>query len=460
MTLSRTQESQILDLHLIGTAQRTIAKEVAVCLDSVNKRIQHFKQTGTTHMTYRKRASQYDPKEEMVKQRIRYYLSLEKRKSRFTVNQLHINLLSDGYEVKKSKVGQWVRFERNRLKESYLDIYHEPGLAVQFDWGSKTVKVNQRNKLIHFAVFALPYSNYRYVHVTEKMDAKSFVDAFISFTKHIKCVFSILLIDNMKIAIKNRSFRENQIQLTDLFKQLESHYGMTVRPCTPYRPNQKGTVENAVGTLKQEIQGLNQDYQSIKHLQNEINIILKRINNKKHPNKNNTCQNLMKYEQTLAGQVPSKHFVYFHEITRKVRNNTLVSFDGNYYSAPEEYKGEKVTIRYNDRTVKIISSEGKTLAKYSRCYGKGYKKYRVWNMICLHQQKSDGFEQSNQKRQLPRWLRKLYDQQFNQNAEDYFIFLELIKNVSRNNVKRLLNYHRAYDKQLTPISALDFISRC
>lgn len=80
MTLSRTQESQILDLHLIGTAQRTIAKEVAVCLDSVNKRIQHFKQTGTTHMTYRKRASQYDPKEEMVKQRIRYYLSLEKRK--------------------------------------------------------------------------------------------------------------------------------------------------------------------------------------------------------------------------------------------------------------------------------------------------------------------------------------------------------------------------------------------
>ncbi|WP_121616320.1 IS21 family transposase [Virgibacillus halodenitrificans] len=460
MTLSRTQESQILDLHLAGLTQRTIAKKVEVCLESVNKRIQYFKGKGTVHMNNKTIYSSYNPLEEITRQRIRYYLSLEKRKSKYTANQLYELLLEDGFEATKSNVGKWLKLERNRLKEGYLDIFYEPGKMMQFDWGTKRLKIHGRNRIVCFAIFALPFSNYRYVHVTEKMDSKSFVDAFICFTKHIGCVFPIMLIDNMKIAVRHNSFRKNQVQLTTLFEQLENHYGMEVRACTPYRPNQKGTVENAVATLKQELHGLNQDFDSIKHLQNEINRVFSKLNDKKHPTKNNSCINLMKNEKALAGKVPSKHFIYFHETNRKVKNNTLVSFDGNHYSAPEEYKGDKIIVRYNDRTVKLVNNDGKVLAKYSRCYGKGYKKYRVWNMLNMHQRKSDGFDQSNQKRQLPRWMKKLYNDHFENNAAEYFIFLEIIKNVSRKTVKRMINYHGAYDEKLTVSSAIEFISRC
>ncbi|MBT2641745.1 Mu transposase C-terminal domain-containing protein [Bacillus sp. ISL-41] len=76
-----------------------------------------------------------------------------------------------------------------------------------------------------------------------------------------------------------------------------------------------------------------------------------------------------------------------------VRNNTLVSFDGNFYSAPEEYKGEKVIVRYTDRIVRLVTLDDENvLAKYSRCYGKKQKKYRVWNILSKLQHKSDGFD--------------------------------------------------------------------
>lgn len=152
---------------------------------------------------------------------------------------------------------------------------------------------------------------------------------------------------------------------------------------------------------------------------------------------------------------------YFQEEIKCVRNNTLVAFDGNYYSAPEEYKGEKVMVRYTDRTVRLVSLDGKqVLAKYSRCYGKGHKKYRVWNILYKLQHKADGFEQSREKQQMPKWLKLLYEKVFQNKANDFFIFLELIQNLKKNTVKRMIKCHDAYNKTLTIDSALEFILRC
>lgn len=61
---------------------------------------------------------------------------------------------------------------------------------------------------------------------------------------------------------------------------------------------------------------------------------------------------------------------------------------------------------------------------------------------------------------MPKWLKKLYENTFENESEEFFAFLELIKNVSKSKVKKLLSFHKAYDKKLTIDSAIDFISRC
>jgi transposase len=461
MALSRAKESQILDLILAGHSQRSIAAKVDVCLASVNHRVQLFKETGSTKLTSSKRKSRYKPIEELTRQRIRYYLAVEIKRNKFTVEQLYGKLLDDGFPIKKSKAKEWIRLERNRLKESYLDIFHEAGHMVQFDWGTKKIKINGRNRTVCFAVFAFPYSNYRYVYVTERMDGRSFIKAFIEFTKHIGGTYPILLIDNMKIAARHKKYRDQQSRLTSLFQQLEQHYNIEVRLCTPYRPNQKGTVENAVKTLKTHLLTYQADFASLDELQEEIHKLFKHLNEKKNHEKNDTIINLLKHENRYKSPVPKKHIAYFQEESKCVRSNTLVLFDGNYYSAPEEYKGEKVIVRYTEHTVRLVTLDGKqVLAKYSRCYGKNQKKYRVWNILSKLQHKSNGFDQSREKQQMPKWLKLLYEKAFNNQADEFFSFLEIVQNLKKNTVKRMLRWHHTFKKTLTIDSALEFVSRC
>lgn len=461
MALSRTKESQILDLIMAGHSQRSIADKVEVCLATINHRVQLFKETGSTKLISVKRKSRYEPMEELTKQRIRYYLAVETKRNRFTVDQLQEKLLEDGFPIKKSKTKEWIRLERNRLKESYLDIFHEAGQMVQFDWGTKKIKINGRNRTVCFAVFAFPYSNYRYVYVTERMDGHSFVEAFIAFTNHIGGVYPILLIDNMKIAARHRSLRDQQPKLTTLFKQIEDHYNIEVRLCTPYRPNQKGTVENAVKTLKSHLLANQSGFASLDELQEKIHITFHQINQKKHHEKNDTILNLLQHENCLKSPSPKKHFIYSQEKIKKVRKDTLVCFDGNYYSAPEDYKGEKVIVRYSDRIVRLLTLDGKhVLAKYSRCYGRNQKKYRVWNTLSKLQHKSDGFDQSREKQQMPKWLKFLYEKTFENQAGEFFAFLELIQHLKKDTVKQMLKWHQAYAKKLTIDSALEFVTKC
>ena len=120
-------------------------------------------------------------------------------------------------------------------------------------------------------------------------------------------------------------------------------------------------------------------------------------------------------------------------------------------------KGEKVIVRYSDRTVRLVTLDGKqVLAKYSRYYGKNQKKYRVWNILGKLQHKSDGFDQSCEKRQMPKWLKVLYEKTFEKQANEFFAFLELIQGLK----KDMLKWHEAYEKRLTIDSALEFVTRC
>lgn len=134
-----------------------------------------------------------------------------------------------------------------RLYEKHLDLCYRPGEAAQFDWGTIQLTINGNIKRICLADFSFPYSNYRYYYVTPSMDSTSFLEAFRAFITHIGAVPPVLVIDNMRIAIQ---YEAGKRKLTTLFQQLEQHYGMKIKPCTPHRPNQKGNVENGVRTIK------------------------------------------------------------------------------------------------------------------------------------------------------------------------------------------------------------------
>lgn len=286
---------------------------------------------------------------------------------------------------------------------------------------------------------------------------KSFCYAFKSFVEDMGGVPPVLLIDNMKIAKKNSAYKKNEVKLTRLFNELSFHYSFNIHFCTPYKPNQKGTVENAVKVVKNNL-GLNgYSFESMDKLKEFIRETCSKLNIEKHHEKNDTCYNLMRHEKPLFNPVPIKEFIYFDEVERKVRNTSLITFKGNSYSVPEEFKGEKVLVRYNDKVLYILSKKEDILAKYKLCKNTKKKKYRVWHILYKLKIKSAGFDNSREKRSMPSWLQKLYEKTFNKHADDFISLLEIIKKYPKNIIKKVLRFHDNNYSDLTIQKILETI---
>jgi len=465
MTLPIYKYDNILNLLTAGIPYRIIADIENVSPTTICKSAHRYHETGCIFPP-RERKSVYNATEQLISKRIRYYLAIlttdvNYRCSSKVSNQLILRKLEEeGFQGSSSMVKRLVKLERNRLKESFLDIYYEPSVMCQFDWGQKRVTIDGCVKTVYFAVFALPYSNYRKVYITKNMNSKSFLSAFQEFTSEMNGVFPILLIDNMRIAARSNIHAKKRKQLTKLFLDLSEFYGFEARLCTPYRPNQKGTVENAVKTLKYHISKSSKQYASLVEFQQALNILFDDLNHHLHSEKNDSCYQLMLQEKAHLIKLPKKQFVYNEEIIRTVRNNTLVRFENNFYSVPEPYRGEKIIVRYTAKVVRIVSLEGQVIAKYARCHGMKKKRYRVWNMINKLKIKHHGFENSKEFRSMPPWLHLLYQNLFAHQAENFIAFLEIVQGLKQRTVRRIINKFNADKSNFDMDTLLGSFLRC
>lgn len=175
---------------------RKIANNEQISKTTVMESSKRLKSTGSILPSKKKRKSIYDPFIEKIKERIRYYISLQKslsyrkQQKSITYEDIYHNLQAEGFQISLSKTKELLRQEKNRLKKSYLDIFYAPGEIAQFDWGQSKIQINEKTKTIYFAVFALPYSNYRKVYITEKMDSKSFCYSF----KNLQMIWEVFLL--------------------------------------------------------------------------------------------------------------------------------------------------------------------------------------------------------------------------------------------------------------------------
>jgi transposase len=466
MVLPEQKYLNILDLVLNGVNYRDIGKLEQVSKNTISDSIKRLKTTGTIFPAIN-RKSKYDPIIQEVREKIQYFLQLQ----RTTYNKRHkINLKnediyrllnSDGYNISRCKANELIRLEKNALRENYLHIVHPPGETVEFDWGQLKIQIgdNPHSTNVSFAVFTLPYSNYRKVYVSERSDSKAFVDALTKFTRELGGIPANLVIDNMKIA-KIRLNNKGKFMLTKLFEDLTEHYKINVNFCTPYRPNQKGNVENAVRFIKEQLErAYINSFDNLSEIQDFVNTVLVMANSRSHPLKNDTCANLLKHEFKQFLELPKKDYVFYYEKYRKVYKNGMISFNHNKYSVPEALKGERVLIRYNEKLMYIIDKNSEIIAKYTLQKRKKHKlrKHRIWYMLNKLQNKSEGFVNSEEFRSITQYEKLLFDKVFKQKSNDFIAFIQLIRHKKRSILKRVV---QKYYEILEDLTIDDLLTEC
>lgn len=132
------------DLIINGDTYRNIADQQNISKDTPCALVKRLKTTGSIFPSST-RASIYDPIIEEVTKQIGIYAIYRRktynsrRRQMLNSDEIYDLITADGYNLSKTKFTGILRRERNRIKESFLNILHIPGEKVQFDWGNMPV---------------------------------------------------------------------------------------------------------------------------------------------------------------------------------------------------------------------------------------------------------------------------------------------------------------------------------
>lgn len=431
MTLSLHNISKIHQMTLQGISQRAIAAVIHHTLATVNK----YSKLMRYYTQDELRLSHY------------YCRCLLAHNSDLTQNELENFLKAElKLSLKKYQLKAILAEEKMRLREKHINLCYSPGEAAQFDWGTIQLTIGGAKKRVCIAVFSFPYSNYRFFYPTASMTNEGFLEAFQAFIQHIGAVPPVLIIDNMRIAVQ---YENGQRTLTALFRQLEQHYGMKIKLCTPHRPQQKGNVENAVRTIKTHLDNI-QTYNSDKQLANQIKQFNNERNAQPHHEKNDLIMNLHQHEKQALLPIPKKPFVYYESKICKVSKNGTIRFQTNTYSVPEQYSGQSVTVSHSKTTIYIKNKADDIIAKYYKDDRKRKRHYRIWHIINKIKAKAPGFMNSHEYKQLPKLLRLLHDKLCNRQTHFFIKILESFEHEPAKKLKHfistLLEEHVTYEQ--------------
>lgn len=447
MTFKDETYIDIAKLILEGLPFDQIAHIEEIHVNTVRNIDKRIRETGSA-IPSRKRKSFYDP---IMKEMQNAVLSLLKngrqsynrhKRVSLTNKEIFQILRTMEFSISQTKTNDLARAGRRILKNNYLHIHHLPGDKVEFDWGSIDLHIGNKKKTtrVYLAVFSFPYSNYKKIYVLEKSNGPAFVQALNQFIDDMGGVPSLFILDNMKIARKFTTEIDSNVRLTSLFDDLCDHFKFNVRFCSPYAPHEKGNVENSVGSIKHQFESSYVSYfKTIDEVQEFVDQKVEFLNHRKHPFKNDCCENLINHERPHFIRAPKKSYIYYHEKTVSVYQSSLFRLDNNYYSVPEFFKGQKLPIRYNNKNIIVYTPDKKdVIATYSPAVGKGNRKLRVWYLLYKLKVKANAFQNSLEYRYMPKHLKLIFKKAFNQNAHKFLDFLSEIENRGKRKLRKFV----------------------
>lgn len=245
------------------------------------------------------------------------------------------------------------------------------GEVAEIDFGYLGMLPNISGQLVKTFGFVvvLTYSRFGYYTVTYDQKLETLLSELKNAFGYFGGVPRRLKVDNMKTAIlKNQHY---DLVFNQDFLEFANHYGAIVVPCTPYSPEQKGTVEEGIKYLQMNFVS-GRTFQHGLDLKRKLWDWMENYANKRiHGTTRKVPQEVFLDEEKEKLQaLPLEEFSFFNRGVRKVATNCHIHFENNYYSVPAFLVDKEVTIRWNEYLIRIIY-EGETVALHHKAVGIG-----------------------------------------------------------------------------------------
>lgn len=243
---------------------------------------------------------------------------------------------------------------------------HLPGDEVEVDFGEITVYLVREGKKVKFQLlaFVLPFSGKKYYELCENQKAETFYTGFTNAFSFYGGVPKKVKPDNLKAAV-NKNTR-HILDINQSFLEFSYHYRFVINPCTPYSPEQKGTVEGGVKYAQQNfVPG--RTFQNREGMKQQLKEWTTMINKKVHGTTKEVIDDRFeRLEKTKLQPLPPEEFSFFNRAERQVGLNCHIHFENNYYSVPFSYVKKTVTVRWNHSILRIVY-QGEEIALHKLC---------------------------------------------------------------------------------------------
>lgn len=390
-------------MHLQGKGKKTIARALSVSRNTVKEYIAKATQNpiAITELLELEdpvleakllpgNPAYKDARYDYLKEHFDYY---SKELNKVGVNRV---LLWEEYSHNNPHPYSYAQFchhllQYRRSSKPSMVMEHKPGDKLYLDYAGKKLsyidKETGEEIFVQVFVACLPYSDYCFAMAVRSQKIEDFIYALDCCLKDLGGVAQTLVPDNLKAAVIRANTYEPDIN--QALEDFANHYGTSVTPARPLKPQDKSLVENQVKLIYSRV------YAKLRHTQffdlNSLNQAIKE-KVKSHNQTRMQGKGYCRQEKFLADEkptlqaLPAENFEikYYREHKVAKNNHIHLGIDKHYYSVPYTYIGMNVKVVYTRALVKIYCKAA-LIATHPRNRRKGGYTTRKEHLCSHHQ---------------------------------------------------------------------------
>lgn len=392
MAIDWTMYQQIRRLHLVEKkSHRTIARQLGVSRKTVRKYC-----SGETSPDLRKQQERKAPLREVAEVTIVRLLDENKtlpRKLRWSAARIWQHLVEqEGIAIAESTVRQYVRELRQTHPDIFIPLAHDPGEAMQVDWGDMPAVIAGLRQVVSTFCVALPHSGGVIGFAYPDKSMLCFLDGHIRAFELLGGVPQYCLYDNLKTAVFKGSGK--QAVKNRQFMRLEAHYAFQAVFCNAESGWEKSSVENAVAIIRSIAFTPMPRVADFAQLQEHITSkCLKYIDEHKIRNHFAAVKEEFAADRAALLPLPAMPLDTGFTIPALVHPDLTVRHDNIRYSVPPELVGKQVTLRLAPFYLSVFH-DGSEVYRHRRVAEKGDHQYVLEHYLQILSRKPRAVEQA------------------------------------------------------------------
>ena len=230
----------------------------------------------------------------------------DSQKQKLTILQIHEILVSKGFDIGRSTIGNKVKEKRNKKREAFIRQHYEYGDRLEYDFGEVKLMINGILEKLYIAVFSAPASKYRFAYIYTNQSQDSFLDSHVKFFHMIGGTYKEVVYDNMRNVV-SKFIGKNEKILNEVLLKMSMYYGFNINVTNCFRGNEKGFVEGSVKLIRNKAFSKFYSFNSIDDARIHLKNTLEKLNESSEIDREK--QMLLPYKPKLEIGSLTEHFV-------------------------------------------------------------------------------------------------------------------------------------------------------